>query len=52
VKECVDENLHNSSICDICRHPYHNLNSYYNEIKLNAEETENGNVCMDVVDLV
>lgn len=52
VKECVEEHLKNSSICEICQHPYHNLNSYYNEIKLHAEETENGNVCMDIVDLV
>jgi len=52
VKECVDEHRNDSAVCATCQPPYHQLNEFYNHIKMNAEEMESGNVCMDIVDLV
>ncbi|XP_059478451.1 osteopetrosis-associated transmembrane protein 1 [Neocloeon triangulifer] len=53
VKECIDEHLNDTvSVCDTCQKPYHNLNLYYNNIKMQAEDSENGNVCMDILDLM
>ncbi|CAB3363791.1 Hypothetical predicted protein [Cloeon dipterum] len=53
-QDCINEHRNDStSVCETCKKPYHNLNEFYNnDIKLNAEEYESGNVCMDIVDLM
>lgn len=50
-QECIEEHW-NHSVCDLCHKPYHELNSYYNMIKIKATETDDDNICMDIVDMM
>lgn len=55
VKECISEHGNDTepnTVCVTCRTTYRQLNSYYNQIKMDAADKDDDNVCMDIVDLV